>query len=260
MSLMSYEEYAKIEPKVPYAITIRSEDSYLYYFGERHSYDPKNPQWEELKKFWDDFLKQTEGQSRIAFIEGGNPPTATNEEEAILKYGGGGLVAYLAKESDIPTFSPEPNETIERAELEKKFSREVIQYYYFARVVHQWGLQNPKPDFWQYITRYLDGDKRNSGWNDFDFSLDNMRAIHQKLFNNNSDEEDQKFMGDVSNPISQETEVNKVSRASSEIRDLHIIEMIKKYLIEGYSIFSVYGYSHVVMQEPLLREILNKGS
>ena len=38
------------------------------------------------------------------------------------------------------------------------------------------------PDFVEYIKGYLDNDKKQSGWDDYDFSLDNMKKIHLELF------------------------------------------------------------------------------
>jgi hypothetical protein len=45
----------------------------------------------------------------------------------------------LAAQENIKVFSPEPDEAYERSELEKEFPRDAIQYYYFARMVLQWG-------------------------------------------------------------------------------------------------------------------------
>jgi hypothetical protein len=252
--LMTYEKYTKIKHKIPYFYKIKFGSQLLYYFGESHSFDPKRKQWKQVKKFWNEFLEDTKGKKRIVFLEGGNPPADTTERKSIVKYGGGGLVAYLAKKAGIKTVSAEPNEKYERSQLEKVFPREVIQYYYFARVVHQWGrYQDNRPDFEKYITRYLSGDKRESGWRGFDFSLPAMKKIHKDLFKTEFDENDFGFFGDVSNPISQKTKVNKVSRTSGDIRDMHIIDIIKKYLKDGFNIFSIYGYTHVVMQEPVLK-------
>jgi hypothetical protein len=120
----------------------------------------------------------------------------------------------------------------------------------------QWGRKtDPKPDFVEYITRYLDGDKKESGWNDYDFSLVHMKKIHSELFQMPFDENDTQFFYDVSNPVVIKSEVNKVSAASSIVRDEYIVSEIQKYMNDGYSIFAEYGCSHVVMQEPALREL-----
>lgn len=261
MPLMTYEEYEKTRHSTPYYLVLQSGSRFLYYFGERHSFDPEHPQWQGEKKFWKEFLERTTNSKRIVFIEGGKRPDEANEEPSIINNGGMGLATYLAKQEDIETHSPEPNEAYERAELEKHFSRTHIQYYYFARVVHQWGNKHdPKPDFEEYINGYLETDKRESGWPDFDFSLDNMKKIHNDIFDMPFDESDSQFFYNAVNPVVVQTVVNKVSRMSSEIRDTYIVREIQKYMNDGFSIFAQFGCSHVVMQEPLLREVLNESN
>jgi hypothetical protein len=261
MPILDYEQYSKIRHNTPYILSLKSGENFLYYFGERHLFKPVDPQWDELKSFWTEFLDKTRGQKRIVFTEGGIRPIEESEEQAIIKHGGMGLATFLAHQEKIDTHSPEPDEKYERSELEKNFSRDIIQYYYFARVVLQWGRKSdPKPDFVEYITRYLDNDKKESGWGDYDFSLDNMKLVHKELFNQEFDEHDTQFFYDVSNPVVIKSEVNKVSASSSIIRDEYIVKEIQTYLDKGYSIFAEYGCSHVVMQEPLLRELFESDS
>ncbi len=126
MPLMSYDEYRKIEHKAPYLLTLKAGSSFLYYFGERHSFDPDDTQWLEVKKFWNAFLTKTEHQKRIAFVEGGRRPNEIHEKQAILMHGGMGLLTHLANKGGVETYSPEPDEKWERAELEKKFTKEQI--------------------------------------------------------------------------------------------------------------------------------------
>ena len=256
MPILTYEQYSKIRHKIPYTLVLGTGSNLLYYFGERHSFNPADEQWVEEKEFWKDFLDKTKDTKRIVFIEGGIRPHEESEEQSIFKHGGMGLATYLAKQESIKTYSPEPNEKYERDELGKEFSKEEIQYYYFARVVHQWGRkQEPKPDFEKYINQYLQGDKKESGWIDFDFSLEAMKKIHTSLFKTAFDENDTDFFYNVVNPVVPKTIVNKVSAMSSSIRDKYIVGEIKKYISNGYSIFAQYGCSHLVMQEPALREL-----
>lgn len=258
MPLMSFEQYNKINHKIPYPLKLKLGKYYLFYFGESHRYDPKDKQWVLVRKFWKEFLQATRGKKRIVFLEGGHTDPDKTAEEGIRKGSGMGLVAFLAAEEGLKVFSPEPSEKYERQQLEKKYSRKVIQYYYFARVVHQWGrLVNPKPDFEHYIARYLIGDKKQSGWKKFDFSLSGMKKIHVELFKKAFNHKDTGFFAKLSNPTILATPVNHVARASNLVRDENIVNEIKKYNKRGYSIFAQYGYTHVAMQEPLLKEIWN---
>ncbi len=259
MPILSYEQYSKIRHKIPYTVSLSSGSNSLYYFGEKHSFDPSDPQWTALKDFWNEFLEKTKNQKRIVFIEGGIRPVEESEEQSIIKHGGMGLVTFLAHQENIEVHSPEPDEAYERSELEKTFSRDIIQYYYFARIVLQWGRKTyPKPNFVEYITRYLNNDKKESGWDDYDFSLEAMKNIHSKLFEVPFDENNTDFFYDVSNPVVIKNDINKVSAASSIVRDQYIVNEIQKYINDGYSIFAEYGCSHVVMQEPALKELFQK--
>ena len=130
VQIMTAEDYIKIEHSRPYTFIYRVGDSILYYYGEGtskgHSYDPEDKQWEIEKNFWSGFLRDTEGKKRIVLVEGGKAPIEQTEQEAISKYGGVGLVTFLAAQNGIDTYSPEPEARHEVIELEKNFSKECI--------------------------------------------------------------------------------------------------------------------------------------
>lgn len=257
---MTYEDYQKLgRHKVPYTYTIKSGPNFLYYFGEKHSFNPEDPQWTEVKEFWNAFLNDSKDTKRVVFIEGNMPPLEKTETESILKHGGRGLSRYLASLENIETHCPEPGEKVERDELEKQFTRKQIQYYYFAGIVYQWTQNHdPKPDFVEYMKKYEVMDQETSQWTDFDFSLEAMKKVHAEFFDTPFDQTDWRFFYDVVNPISTKTIFNSISRISTEIRDTYIVKEIEKYIKDGYSVFVEFGASHAVVQEPLLREMLEK--
>lgn len=259
MPLLTQDEYSKIKHKIPYIYKIQNKTQFLFYFGERHSFDPNNKQWIQIKKFWFDFIKKTENQKRVAFIEAGRPSAKETEEKAILEAGGTGLITFLASQSNIKIYCPEPNKTYEMHELEKQFSREEIEYYYFARIVHQWWkIPDPKPIFEEYIIRFLERDRKVSNWDDFDFSFKKLKIIHKQLFNTEFDLNNQDFFKELVAPVELKTVINKVARASGEIRNEYIVKKIQKYWDNKFSIFIEYGASHAVIQELLLKETLIK--
>jgi len=257
MPLMTFEEYKNIKKhNIPYFYIIKFGDNFLYYFGEKHSFDFQDGQWVVMKNFWSDFLENTINKKRIVFIESGKPVIKETEEKAIREGGGSGLATFLASKENIGVICPEPNMSYQFSELEKYFKHEEIEYYFFARTVAQWHRNNPKPDFKKYIQSFLDRDKKASGWDDIDFTVEGMEKIHKNIFNTEFNQEDRNFFVETASPVKLKTVVNKVNRRCSDIRNLYIIEQIKKYTDEGYSIFLEYGAAHAVMQEPLLRETL----
>jgi hypothetical protein len=84
-----------------------------------------------------------------------------------------------------------------------------------------------------------------------------MKKIHKELFSTDFDEKDANFFYSIANPIELNSVVNEVSRISSQIRDQYIVQKIKDYIDDGFSVFAQYGYSHVVMQESALEKFLS---
>ena len=257
--LMAYNEYNKIEHEKPYTYILNKNNQYLYYFGSRHSYDPTDAQFPIIEKFWSEFTKQTDGQKRIVFLEGGNRPALETKEKAISEGGEMHFVAYLAKQENIETSSPEPSDGSQFEEGLKLFSKEEVAYYFFARVCYQWNRMIDKPDFETYINRFLVRDAKSSGWVDFDFSIKHFSNIHKKIFDTDFNKDDKDFFYSIINPTTEKSITNKVSRfIGSELRDIHILEEIEKVWKEGFSLFIIYGCSHAVIQEPVLRDLIEK--
>src|SRR3989344_6452645 len=119
MPLMTQDEYARLKHKVPYVYKIKNDNQFLYYFGEKHSYDPKDKQWIEVRNLWDEFIKETKNTKRVVFYEGGRTGKWDNEIEAITNAGGTGFITYNASKLNIEIFCPEPDRKYEYVELEK---------------------------------------------------------------------------------------------------------------------------------------------
>lgn len=210
-----------------------------------------------LKKFWNEFLLKANKQKSIVFVEGGKRQVCSSEEEAISKGAESNLITYLADKESIETFSPEPPEPFRFEELLKRFTKEEIIYYEFARVTFQWNRYLKKPDFKMYITDSLKNDKKNSGWTDFDFSIENMLRIEKSMFNRNFDQNDKDFYYNVTNPTTNFSRINELSKfEDSGFRDPYILSQIEKYWNNGQSLFIVYGCSHAVMHEQAINHLL----
>ena len=258
--LMSFDDYNKVEHPTPYQYTIEKGNQVLYYFGAHHTNDPKHKQYEMIREFWEKFLDKTQGKNSIVFVEGGERQVYSSELEAIANGGEPNFITYLASKENIPTFSPEPPERMRFEELNKKFTKEEIAYYGFARMSLQWNRYlDKKPDFKEYLTNSLNCDKENSGWVDFDFSIERMIELQKKMFNREFKEDDKQFYYDVINPTTTFSRINELSRfEDSGFRDLYILRQIEKYWNEGKNLFIVYGCSHAVMHEPAVRMLGSK--
>lgn len=130
--------------------------------------------------------------------------------------------------------------------------REEVQYYYFARAVNQWHRSGKRIPLLSYILPFLHRDERVSQWPDFDFSLKNMKAIHQLLFRGKFKERNESFFAAITDPTLSTTIINRVAASSSTFRDRFIVREIKK-LWRKHHLFVVYGRSHSFAHEPILQ-------
>jgi len=257
--IMKYEDYYKVHHKVPYTFNLSNKKQYLYYFGSKHTFDPVHPQFKKVDSFWKSFLQKTKGKNCIVLVEGGKRPILKTLKEATLTNGEMGYVTYLASGSKIDTFSPEPPMKYVYKFLEKHFSRQEIQYYFFARVCFQWNNMKRKPAFESYLKPFLLRDKKESGWKNFNFSIANMKKIHTKIFKIPFNENDKMFFYDVINPTTLKTNINKVSRLEDEgMRDVYIVNQIEKLWKKGKNIFVIYGYGHAIVQKKALQYMIKQ--
>ncbi len=253
---MTYEEYLKL-PRMPnpYFYFIYKNGMYLYYLGSHHCFDPQNSVIGVIKHYWNDFLSQAKGAPTISFIEGGTRHTYNSEEECILKSGEAGLITYLSHLNNIECSSPEPSFEYETNELLRGFSKDEILTYYFTRNVSQWNRLVNKPDFEKYTTESLENYKKTLGWDDIDYSVKERIAVFEKLTGHKFIESDYELMTTFDNPMSTDNVVNRVSRASSILRDGYIVSRIKDEWDRGKNIFVIYGKTHAIMQEPVIRSM-----
>ncbi len=235
---------------------IERDNQHLFYFGAHHSQDVNDEQFHILKQCWSKFLREARSGKRIVLVEGQKVLPRQDEREAITEDGERGLITFLATQHNIETLCPEPDMSTERKELLKRFSKEEIEYYYFARAVDRWNRFHADVDFKTFIKPYLERDKRVSDWKDFEFSLDHMQLAHQRLFENEFNYRDAKFFGRIVNPTLGKTVINKVAQASTEVRNKYIVREIEQLWRDGYSIFVVYGKGHVLAQKQLLEHAL----
>ncbi|GAB4148777.1 MAG: hypothetical protein OHK0017_11860 [Patescibacteria group bacterium] len=254
--IMSSQDYVKLNIHSPYKYSIQSAAQYLYYFGDNHSSNPEDPQYNQLFLFWDEFLASTASQNRLVFIEGGLRSLRASLDEAIIQNSTAGCIVYLAAQNGVEVQSPDPNDQEFRKLLDPEFSRDEIQYYFFARMIAQWHRKKQLGiSFEEYMSKSLATDKKQSSWEDYDFSLTNMFHVHRKLFGSEFDLNDVKFFKDIGNPHLN-TRVNFVSRKISRLRDQQIVLSILEALENGTNLFCVFGHGHAIVQEPALRELI----
>lgn len=249
------------EHGLPHTYEITSGQQRITAVGVEHIFDTDNPQLDTINRQWNEFF-QNSSKPRLAFCEGGVRDLASNAEQAILRDSEAGLICYLAHEAGIEVISPEPDETVEATELLKSFSKEEIIYYYFSRHVVQWAFRNHQQniDFEEYIQQnMLQRYERLLEWQDFDFSLENMKQIHRRITGHIfelpevSQSEDEKKLRWHASIAPKEVET-----ASARIRDMHILSELTRLWRSGYSLFMVYGAFHTIGLEPGIQRLVTE--
>jgi len=254
--LLTWEEYNKKEILFPYIFQIKNKKQLLLYFGASHTHNSQDDQFDNIKKYWQDFLKNTKNKQCLVLIEGGQRKIYKNSNKAILNDGEAGYITYLSAQSNIEINSPEPPDNFVINKLLKKFSKNKIYYNYFANLILQWHRLDPVPNLEKYLGNYFYQDKHEFNWKDFEFSLDHMKKIHQDLFNKKFNPLDEDFFYNITTPTENTCTINKVSQERGLIRDVYIVEQIIKYWKEGKNLFIVFGFSHAIVQEPALIKLL----
>jgi hypothetical protein len=243
--LMTYDEYSFKEKTIPYQFKIQKNTQKLYYFGANHSFDPKNIQFKKLKEFWQQFLQDTKGQPRMVLLEGGvfDLDIQMGEDQIIKRYCETGLLQLLAQQVKIKTECPEPPQKLITNLLLKRFTSKQVRYLYFARQVCLWNKFISKPRFEKYISERS-------------FSLREMKKIHRQIFNQKFVCNDQMFFNLITDPVHTFFITNKIARQWDILRDIYIINVIRKHWKDGVSIFIGYGATHAIMQQKALVELL----
>jgi hypothetical protein len=253
--LLSLSDVRKKQYSTPYIYEVRTKNQALFYFGSKHTRDPKDPQFELLNGYLINFLNGRPKDKTILFLEGQTPRILPETlDESITKFGESGAAAFLAKQNEIPYFRPEPSLEYEVLELLKKFTKEEIFYYYIARIISQYHRLSVREDFTKYITPYIERYQKNLTWEGFDFSFDNLKNIHRSIFGKDFDLDDVNFFAIISNPTGTSTKINQVAANCTIIRNYFILGKIKEYWEKGFNIFIVYGSGHAVAQEPVIRD------
>lgn len=257
--LMSYADYVEKKHTQPYFYSISKNNQHLYFFGSIHTYDEEDGQIKKLEEVWNDFVVKTKNKKRLVLVEGGKRKILNSKKESIEIGGEISYVAFLSNIEGIDIVSPEPSPAYWFQTLANKFSRDEVAYYDFARICYQWNKTNNKPPFNEYIKNFLESNSKNSGWNDYNFSLKHFKLIHKLFFKTEFDENDEQFFYKILNPTTSYSVINKVSLADDEgVRDTFIFSEIEKYWKEGNSMFIIFGLQHAVIMEPALRKLVEE--
>ncbi|HUP46141.1 MAG TPA: hypothetical protein VM779_11580 [Thermoanaerobaculia bacterium] len=247
--VMSWDAYSRLQLSWPYVISIDpAGPGELFYFGAAHTFDPADPQIARIEEAWREFRPD------IAFTEGGFPPFEASRDQAVSKHGESGLLRYLAARDNVPTTTLDPTRADEVAALRSRFSREQIKLFFLLRAVSQFVQRNGPDRAGAEVERILPIYAAAPGLSGSPRSLSELEAAYEDLFPAGGRYVD--VQPAWFDPARSGTLLNEIARASSDYRDRFVVERLASHVREGRRVFAVMGGSHVVMQEPALRDRL----
>lgn len=244
--IMTFREYNRLHHGLPYILQVKEGKGRLVYFGIKHTCDPGNPQLQTIRKLWL-ALKPTLVLNEDISAE----PRATLQESVEID-GERGALSYWAKQDRIPMRSIDLNRADEAAMLDKQFPPATVQLFYLIR-----GLQQELPRRLKQDPHMKPGDVAVSDLKDL--TREGVRGVLATAADIDKAWMSLHMPGDWREPKITWIEpndngpLNRLSEASSELRDRHMVNVLLAALEKGDKVLAVVGASHVVMQEPDLR-------
>lgn len=243
---------------MPYVVEVQGVGQNLLFYGSEHTNDPEHSQFQDIEERWEAFVRNA--TKPIALVEGRFDEVSKAETQdrskSIVDGGEAQFVVYLARKDGVEVASPEPDRVWEANELAKEFGRDNVVFYYFIRQVGWWNRFTEKLDIQSEAKKMLGLMEKTYGWDDVDFSVERMAAIHEELFAKPLVWNDTQWVYDITTPTPQDYVTNELARRSGELRDEYILGQIMKYWREGKSPFLVFGSAHAIRLEPALEKAL----
>ena len=264
-SIMTAEEYSKIEHATPYIFELKAGDKELHYFGSPHVSDPSSPVFAQIEAAFN------KANPDIVFIEGmsvsgdkrkfNEQVKAETREETIDEMGEPGFTMKLGLEKGIDWESPEPSDKdLYDDLLAKGFSKDQIFAWDVFHILPQYSRQMKRDGFEKYVQRYIERFKQTTNWEGFDYSYERSIKLGEQIFGEAVDVENDQNATDRIDPIpwdekkEKQTILNRIGEASSLFRDRKIVRDILEAFKTHKRVFVVYGSSHAAMQEPALKK------
>src|SRR3989339_296234 len=229
----------------------------LEYFGADHAYNSDHPQFALMKKSFQEFVDKY--PNPVVLVESSLPRQSPDSESAIARDGERGFVAFLARERGIAVECLEPSRKDEIEYLQKYFSEEQIECYYFLRAIR--GYQLPRAEGsskveFDVLARSILAHHETmygklAGWEHFGFNLEHLRRIYNELTGEPLDF----YKGVDVDPRGDASVINQVANKCSLYRDFCHLRTIKEQLEAGNQVFVVNGKEHAVIQKAVLERL-----
>ncbi len=254
--------------KFPFVFVLnnKSKNQQLTFFGTEHSNNINNKQWKVLKRKWQEFIKNTQPKKRIVFLEGSSRVVddfkyldknrKIIDLKVVEKYREFGAWSFFSQNDQKKVIFIDPKFNIEAEYLLKKFNKDIVEYYFFARYFGSY-IKRKNITFNNALKQAVTT-THNKTHISFSNKIDDYKKIHKKYFNHKLDKSQIEIICKASWPIKYDSPINEVARQSTLFRDKHILKQIKKYWDRGENIFILFGAGHAIAQKPVLCYYIEK--
>ncbi len=257
---VTWEEYVNVPagidsetPPLPIILSLNGEKGNLLYLGVEHTVCIQHPNLIQIELAWDHF------HPTLAFSEGGVWPLCDSRDEAVRRFGEGGLLRYLAARDSVPIRSLEPKRADEVRKLRRYFSAEEIKLYYALRNIPQCGKScNADIRLEDYLTGMLNCINNVQGLTGAPRNIEELESSVRRLL---PDLDDWRTIpAKWFDPAQDHTFLNHIARRSAEVRDRHMVLQLTAAVRRGGRVFAVAGYHHVEMQKKALSGRIEKSA
>ncbi len=252
--ILTYEEYMNQQIRLPYVLDIKKGNKHLIYYGAKHSFNPDDSMFIDIENRFNEFKPD------IAFNEGGDDWPEINDRDSTIKLTGDpGYIRYISRKNNVPVISIEPSKNLEYEYLLSKYKKMDIALMYFCRQIEQLQHQKEITDdyFERYMNHFITGLKEQGlPLTDNEATLDYIVQYYEIFFQ--SEFNWREFDPIYYQPIFSKTLLNEIASESGYFRDRYMVDKIEEALMNYDKIFVVMGGSHLVIQEPVLRYVMNQ--
>lgn len=234
---------------------LNASNQILYFFGARHTNDPSDTQFDQIKQLWNEFANNSRTE-RAVFIESLIHEVPAEYEKAIEKYGEAGATYWLANKTGLIVTCPEPNNTEQRKALCILHKPQIVAYTFIVQNLAAWFRHTRQSLFTEAIENSVNREKQFSEIYGFIPDKSWFMDQHKKLFGEQN-LDNKNFLDSITNPHINNTLVNIIVATRTKIRNYYLLEMISKAWKLKRSVFIVYGIGHLSAIENGLRELYN---
>lgn len=209
-------------------------------FGSTHTKDPGHPELAQIEQQWRRF------KPTVALVEGRLGFLIPGFMNPVREYGEMGRVNALAKVDDIPSYTWEFPWDQVASELAGRFPPEQVALYFVLRPYFS-NLRFGKPESPEkFIEEFIHRGTIPALGGTIS-SVADVDRIWLRDFPNERDWRDVSSEGPLIGYL------NEVGFASEDLRNLHLVRVVKTLVSQGNRVFVICGSSHAVVIEPALR-------